>query len=590
VDESTAGAGGPWTVLATYTTSTETTFGTGSLTPGADYWWEVISYTSLGGSSTSNVLGTVQPPVAGLNVTKPAPTSAEFNWTNNASYGGTLGFVSYELFEDKNGSAAQLVASIVNPSVLTYTVTGLPGGSGYSFYLNTTDCYANCGGAGEGFSTTSSNVVTFGTPQALGASVSASRSFVDAGEADLFNCNPTGGVTPYFFDWSFAGGPSQPGDQSISHGFAAGSGSASCKVTDHTGANYTAATSVTVNPAPSIDASVNRSTADVGQPVGFNCVPSNGSPPFSTSWSYGDGSPGGAADSSHAYSSPATVVASCTATDQADVEVSQLYTLTISPVPAVSASVNSLYAAPLTLLSFTGVAENGTGTFTDTHWNFGDGTIAHGARVTHVYTTAGNYTASFHATDSNGPSASQALAITIRPLLVTLVADPTATHPGVKVTFTANASGGAGGPYNYSWTFGDGTVGYGASVVHTYSGANTYHPGLVVSDPLGAKALPSLATVAVTTPPAPTPAVSAWTILAIALLAGLLIGLVAYSRLRRSESEQLSSQAPWVPRTDPSRTVRGVKVCRACGTANLPIRSTCEACGADLPRWAKRTT
>ncbi|HEV2448982.1 MAG TPA: PKD domain-containing protein [Thermoplasmata archaeon] len=589
VDESTSGAGGPWSVLATYTSNTQTSFGAGDLAPGAESWWEVLNYNSLGGSSTSNVVDAVQPPVAMLNVTQPSGSSATFNWTNNASYGGTLAFTSYDLYEEKNGTTPTVVASIVNPSVLTFTVTSLAGGVGYSFYLNSTDCYSGCGAGGQAYSTTESNVVNIGTPLPLGASVSASRSFVDAGEPDLFNCNPTGGVTPYSFNWSFDGSAYTPAGQSINHAFAAGAANASCRVTDSSHATALAATSITVNPAPTITASVNRSAADLGQELAYACTPANGSAPFTTSWSYGDGSPLGAAVSTHTYATAGSVVATCTATDQADVQVSDQFPVLLSPDPTVSASVSALVAAPLTVLTFTGTPQAGSGTWASTQWNFGDGSNAHGSRLAHAFTTAGNFTASYHATDSNGLTASQNFALTIRTLAVAVLSAPSAAHPGAKLTFTANATGGAAGPYNYTWTFGDGSVGYGASVEHTYSAPNTFHPTLVVTDALGATAAPTLPAVAVTTPPPPAPAVSIWEILAIGLVAGLLIGLVAYARLRRGESEELRGKAPWVPTTDPNRTVRGVKVCRSCGTANLPIRTTCEACGHDLPRWAQRT-
>lgn len=589
VDESTSGSSGPWTVLATYTSNTETSFGAGDLTPGAETWWEVVTDTSLGGSSASNVVGAIQPPVAQLNVTQPSGSSATFNWTNNASYGGTLAFTSYDLYEEKNGTSPTVVASIVTPSVRTYTVSGLAGGLGYSFYVNSTDCYSSCGGAGQAYSTTESNVVNIGTPLPLGASVSASRSFVDAGQADLFNCNPTGGVTPYSFNWSFDGSGYTTGGQSITHAFAAGAANASCRVTDMSHSTVIAATSITVNPAPTIAASVNRSAADLGQQLAFSCMPSNGSAPFTTSWSYGDGSPLGPAVSTHSYATAGNVLATCTATDQADVQVSDQFPVVLSPDPTVTASVNAVVAAPLTVLTFTGAPHAGSGSWSSTRWSFGDGASAAGNRLTHAFGVAGNFTASYRVTDSNGLSASANFALTIRTLAVSVLSAPDAAHPGSALTFSANASGGAMGPYNYTWHFGDGSVAYGPSVRHDYAGTDTFHPTLVVTDALGATASPSLPAVAVTAPPPPAPALSIWEILAIALLAGLLLGLVAYARLRRGESEELRGKAPWVPTTDPNRTVRGVKVCRGCGTANLPIRTTCEACGADLPRWAQRT-
>ncbi|MCI4338100.1 MAG: PKD domain-containing protein, partial [Thermoplasmata archaeon] len=590
VFQSTTGAGGPWSPVGVDTTQGSPGFSAGSLSPSSTNWWQVAEFNVFGFSSTSNVLAVTQPPPAALNVTHPSSSSAEFNWTNNASYGGPIGFVSYGLYERAGGGAPMLVGTVSSAGVLSYTLTGLSGGSGYSFYLSTTDCYVACGQGAEQESTTTSNTVTFGTPLSLVASISQSRPVVDVGQADLFACNPSGGVAPYSFNWSFVNASLSPGLADQSHSFsAAGAPGVSCEVSDAAHTLASAATSVTVNVDPTLNATSNRSSADIGEAVDFSCVPSGGTGPFATAWTFGDGTPNGASTAVHAYATVARFVASCSAVDATNTEVATALVLNVSPAPSVLVRVSSATAAPQTLLNFTGTTLNGSGRFPTSDWNFGDATVGNGGGVAHAYATPGVYTATFRATDSNGISASAVVQVQIRALTIVFGPSVTGTHPGSSVPFNGTALGGAGGPYNYSWSFGDGSVAYGATVHHGYAAIGSFHPSLTVRDRLGATNRSLLPAVSVSAVPPPAPLLSALAILAIAALLGFILALVAFDRLRRTQSEQLRAQAPWVPSTDPNRTVRGVKVCRACGTANLPIRTTCEACGGDLPRWAQRT-
>ncbi|MCI4345286.1 MAG: PKD domain-containing protein [Thermoplasmata archaeon] len=588
---SSAGPSGPWSFFGVVTPQTATSFSTGSLSPGATYWWQVLEYNSFGGSSGSNVVAQTQPTLAYLTFTKPTSSSADFNWTNNATYGGAVGFVTYSLYEEKNGSAPLLVATVVNPSTRTFTVTGLAGGVGYSFYLNTTECYVACGQGGQQLSTTESNPVTFGTTFTLGASLSATRTVIDTGESDLFTCNPSGGVAPFNYTWTFGAGSPTPGPGSESRSFpSAGPASVNCEVTDSTSAHANAATTISVNAAPTLTLTTNRTTADVGEGITFGCVPHQGTPPFATGWSFGDGSPNGSASAIHSYTSSGRFSATCSAVDATDTQTATSLSLAISPALGVSATVSSAVAAPGTPLQFRALVRNGSGTFPTLTWSFGDGNVGptNKANATHAYLGPGAFTATFRVTDSNGITVSTTVPLQIRALTVTVLPLSASTTTGSSMLFNATASGGAGAPYNYTWTFGDGKVGYGANLHHAYASAGTYHPTVLVRDPLGATNSSALPALSVTVPPPPQPLLSALGLLAVAFLIGLLLALVAFSRLKRTQSEELQSKAPWVPQTDPSRTVKGVKICRSCGTANLPIRSTCQACGADLPRWAQR--
>lgn len=58
---------------------------------------------------------------------------------------------------------------------------------------------------------------------------------------------------------------------------------------------------------------------------------------------------------------------------------------------------------------------------------------------------------------------------------------PSSPHVAQQVTFTATASGGTT-PYTFSWSFGDGTSGNGATVTHAYLSAGSYTVALTAKD------------------------------------------------------------------------------------------------------------
>src|SRR2546425_6341233 len=115
------------------------------MTPGQTTWWQVIDHDSFG-SATSNQYQVNQPVLAVLTYTMPTPTSAQFSWTNNANYGGLVAFSSYQLMESVNGGSWSTATTITVESTRTYTLNGLSPGTGYSFYLRTTDQCNACGG------------------------------------------------------------------------------------------------------------------------------------------------------------------------------------------------------------------------------------------------------------------------------------------------------------------------------------------------------------------------------------------------------------------------------------------------------------
>ncbi len=86
-----------------------------------------------------------------------------------------------------------------------------------------------------------------------------------------------------------------------------------------------------------------------------------------------------------------------------------------NPVSVVTASANGTPTngnAPLSV-NFTGSAATTNGTITGYSWTFGDGGTSASQSPSHVYSSAGSYTATLLATDSNGDSGSAIVSVTV---------------------------------------------------------------------------------------------------------------------------------------------------------------------------------
>ncbi|MBL7713350.1 MAG: PKD domain-containing protein [Chitinophagaceae bacterium] len=124
-------------------------------------------------------------------------------------------------------------------------------------------------------------------------------------------------------------------------------------------------------------------------------------------------------------------------------------------------------------------------------WNFGDGTTATGASVTHTYATEGTYTICLTITDiCSGCS------VTTCETVTTLCPPPCSHMPGAwlqtdscsSIYFDGNnPTHPRTGPYEdpcliYTWNFGDGSTAKGKNVRHEYATKGTYNVCMNVSD------------------------------------------------------------------------------------------------------------
>ncbi|HEV2520466.1 MAG TPA: PKD domain-containing protein [Thermoplasmata archaeon] len=129
-----------------------------------------------------------------------------------------------------------------------------------------------------------------------------------------------------------------------------------------------------------------------------------------------------------------------------------------------------------------------------TAWSFGDGAVGSGQYGNHTYLTPGNYTVSATSIDPYGDQLVETRALTVSGIqryspVVTGGPNVSSGVGPLSIRFSATASGGAGGPYHYAWTFGDGAIGSGSPVVHVYDDPGSYVANLTATDRLGDPAM-----------------------------------------------------------------------------------------------------
>jgi len=588
VEVSNTSSGGPFVTVSTITSASTTQIAVGALSPGVNYWWMVVEH-DLGSTSDSNVLSVAQPALAYLTAQLATSTTVELNWTDSATYGGLLSFGSFIVLEKSSSTGPfSPVATLTDGNLRSTNITGLTAGGSYAFYLNTTDCLS-CGTGTSSTSVTSSNAASIGTPFPLAASVAASRTVIDIGESDLFLCTASGGQSPYTYDWSENGSAFALGNSTHGLSFTSlGPETLRCQVTDDLHTVAQAGTTVTVNADPQVVASVNRSTADVGEPIAFTCSATGGTSPTPVAWLFGDGAGLDSGSGDHSYASAGPYAATCSTTDGVGVTAATTEAITVSPTLSATVDASSLRAAPGTKLTFIAAGANGSGTYTNYAWSFDDGTTATGAETNHSFAAKGDYDVSVRVTDSNMIVASQAVSVNITPVEVQNLMSPISSTVSTSLSFAATATGGAGGPYNYTWNFGDGAVAYGPLVSHAYSSSGAYSPTLTVRDRLGGSNEWALEPVSVSASPSALAWLPLWVLLGVAAIVGTAIALLAFGRSRAAERASPEALSRWVPPVGPKGAVQGAKTCPACGAANSALRRSCHVCGAALPRSPHR--
>lgn len=306
----------------------------------------------------------------------------------------------------------------------------------------------------------SSNVTVVGPTieviAALTSEPQASESDVDLGQKEWINSTTAGGAPGYTYTYTDLPPGCASADVADFPCVSSEAGHFSIKVTvtDAAKESSSAMVAFVVNSALSLKLAPSVGAVDVGVAVDFSAIAAGGDGSYRYDWL---GLPAGCANST-------TDLVACTPTTTGSLTVSLALEDTLNGTPAVASATVTVPGhptaavqvtpasglAPLTV-SFLADPSGGVPPYTS-NWVFGDGASANFGNVSHTYSAAGSFTATFWYNDSDGIGGHSVLVVQVSSLpAVELSSSQWNTEVGLTVTLNATATGGPL-PYSYRWS------------------------------------------------------------------------------------------------------------------------------------------
>jgi len=254
-------------------------------------------------------------------------------------------------------------------------------------------------------------------PPSLMASFSYSPSSPTAAQQITFTASASGGTSPYSFSWSFGDSSTGTGSLVLHMYQAAGSYIVGLTITDANGQTASATQTITVAsppPPPPLTTSFtfSPSTPDAGQSVSFTGSASGGTQPYKYSWDFGDSGSGSGTSVTHAFQTGGSYTVTLTVTDVGGLVAKASQTITVNAPLSARFTYSPSNPLPLLAVTFTASASGGSSPYSHS-WDFGDGTTATGASVSHSYLLPGTYSVTLIVTDSNGQTVTTSQSITV---------------------------------------------------------------------------------------------------------------------------------------------------------------------------------
>ena len=168
-----------------------------------------------------------------------------------------------------------------------------------------------------------------------------------------FNSSISGGTPPYTVTWNFddstpevSGSPSTAGNTTHTYE-SVGRYNATLTVVDSSDSTVVKNWTIAVTPlALTLTIAASPTSAKINQTVNFTSIPSGGTPPYTYTWTFGDGGMATTRNASHEYATAGKFTAELVVIDHAGVSVSRTVNVTVSsssPTPSSSANDSWIY-------------------------------------------------------------------------------------------------------------------------------------------------------------------------------------------------------------------------------------------------------
>ncbi|MBL4586041.1 MAG: PKD domain-containing protein, partial [Flavobacteriales bacterium] len=322
--------------------------------------------------------------------------------------------------------------------------------------------------------------------------VTVTGSIVDFGVDTTFGCDtlavqfadltdPPGSVADWL--WDFGDGNTSTEQNPLHIYQNAGVYDVTLTTTDIGGCVNSTAQPSLVNyiPYPVPDFEVNNTLGCMGQPFSFTNNSTGNA--VSYLWNFGDG--GTSTEESPVYSYNSEGVFSVTLTafnaNGCDSSFTEISLIDIQHPDADFSAFPTFAFCPPLLVSFTDLSSVDAISW---FWDFGDGSSSSLQNPGHIYTESGIFSVLLVVTNSNGCTDT-----IFAPELVELSGPSgdfsffpdTVGCPPYEITFTSNVTNVT----TYTWDFGDGFLGSGETITHSYAQIGSYVPTLILEDDKG---------------------------------------------------------------------------------------------------------
>jgi len=313
------------------------------------------------------------------------------------------------------------------------------------------------------------------------------------GEVIYFNASDSydsdGIIVSYL--WDFGDGTNATGVM-VDHNYSDdGIYTVTLTVTDNDGATASiTATKAILNRPPICAFTESAETVYIGQPIYFNASSSYDPDGTIVSyfWDFGDGTNATGIVVEHAYATNGTYTVTLTVTDDDGATDSLSSTKTILwndlPIAIFTESAETVYTDEVIYFNASD-SYDPDGTIIDYLWDFGDGTNATGAIVSHSYADNSLYTVTLIVIDDKGAigTATSTKTVFNRYPVAVFTESTESAFTGETIYFNASDSYDLDGIIvSYFWDFGDGTNATGIIVEHAYADDGNYTVTLTVTD------------------------------------------------------------------------------------------------------------